>query len=61
MLSRPGALDGLIDLMTDVSSSKVKGLQSMESSSDTLLLKKGVDRSGPGRSSPSRDLRKTNI
>ena len=52
MLSSPGALDGLIDLMTDVNSSKVKGLQSIESSSDTLWLKNGVERSGPGRSSP---------
>jgi hypothetical protein len=45
MLSSPGALDGLIDLMTDVNSSNVKGLQSIESLSDTLWLKKGVKRS----------------
>ena len=57
MLSRPGALDGLIDLMTVVNSSNVKELQLMESSSDTLWLKKGVERSGPGRSSPSRLLK----
>ena len=43
MVPRPGALDGLIDLMTVVNSSNVKELQLMESSSDTLWLKKGVD------------------
>ena len=57
MLSSPGDLEDLRDLMTALSSTPEKGLQLMGRVSDTLLLKNGDERSGAGGSVPSSDLK----